>query len=446
MIIKGGTIVTMDARDTVLQTGWIRTEGSGITEISDRPIDPDPGEEVIDATGQVVMPGLVNTHTHLFQTLLRAVYDELPLSTYLGYIYRCGVELSFDDCRTGGMLGGLEALRSGTTTLVDHHFLNRGNELVDGTIAGMLDSGVRSVVARTVMDMGEGLPEQIKESPRVALDHVDALVAAHSEDQASGALTLMTGPNTPGINASDEACVATAEYAADRGMRRSAHVAEYLAVVSSIRTLYGVDGVVRWLAGLGALAPDLLAVHAVQVEDEEASILKDHGVAVSHNPFSNLFCGDRNAPVDVYLASGLDVAFGTDGAANNNGQDVMDALRLTRSLQRGRPDPFAISPIQGLRMATIDGARALGMEAMIGSLEVGKRADLAIVAVGSAPHMTPVHDLIGHLAHFMKGTDVQTTIVDGRVVMRDRSIVEVDETEQYARAQEHATALVERLG
>ena len=446
MIISDGAVITMDGADRVLDPGWIRVDGNTIVEVSDSRIEAAPAEPVIDAAGLVVMPGLINTHTHLFQTLLRAVYDELPLSTYLDYVYRCGLELTYQDCRIGGMLGGLEALRAGTTTLVDHHFVNRGNELVEGTIEGMLQSGVRSVVARTVMDIGEGLPDVIKEPPDVAVGRVDELLQAHIPDVESGLLTIMTGPNTPGINASDEACVTLAEYAADRGLRRSAHVAEYRGVVESVRALYRVDGVVRWLEGLDTLAPDLLAVHAVQVEDAEVAILEEHGVSVSHNPFSNLFCGDRNAPVDLYLGAGLQVGLGTDGAANNNGQGVMDALRVTRLLQRSRPDPFAISPLAGLRMATIEGARTLGLDQTIGSLDVGKRADIALVEIRTAPHMVPVHDLVGHMAHFAKGTDVRTTIVDGRVVMQDHVMLEIDEGQQYAMAQSQASALVQRLG
>ena len=446
MIIAGGSVVTMDPTDTVMNPGWVRIEGDDIVGVSDESLEPRPGEEVLDATGLAVIPGLINTHAHCFQTLLRAVYDELPLGTYLSYIYRCGIELTAEDCEAGGVLGGIEAIRSGTTTLVDHHFLNRGNDLVEGTIGGMLQTGVRSVVARTIMDTGAGLPDAIKESPAAALERLDELLMAHADERSMRTLTLMGGPNTPGINASAKACIASREHAADRGIRRSAHVAEYRGVVDAVEANHGIHGPVRWLGQIGALGPDLLAVHAVQVEDDEVGYLRDHDVAVSHNPFSNLFCGDRNAPVDRYLDAGLRVGLGTDGAANNNGQGILDASRLTRLLQRGRPDPFAISPTLGLRMATIDGARAIGLDDIVGSIEVGKRADLALIRLGTSPHMVPIHDLIGHLAHFAKGTDVQTTIIGGRVLMRDHVLVELDEGEWYDRIQRVSTALVGRLG
>jgi 5-methylthioadenosine/S-adenosylhomocysteine deaminase len=446
VIIAGGSVVTMDATDTVMNPGWVRIEGEDIVGVSDESLEPRPGEEVLDATGLAVIPGLVNTHVHCFQTLLRAVYDELPLSTYLSYIYRCGVELTGQDCEAGGVLAGIEAVRSGTTTVVDHHFLNRGNDLVEGTIAGMLRTGVRSVVARTMMDIGQGLPDAIKEPPGDALVRLDELLTEHAEERARRTLTIMGGPNTPGINASAEACIASREHAADRGIRRSAHVAEYRGVVEAVEANHGIHGPVRWLEAIGALGADLLAVHAVQVEDDEVGYLREHDVAVSHNPFSNLFCGDRNAPVDRYVEAGLRIGLGTDGAANNNGQGILDASRLTRLLQRARPDPFAISPTRGLRMATIDGARAIGLDDVIGSIEVGKRADLALVRLGASPHMVPIHDLMGHLAHFAKGTDVQTTIVGGRVLMRDRVLVQIDEGDWYDRIQRLSTALVSRLG
>ena len=144
------------------------------------------------------MPGLVNTHVHLFQTLLRGVYEERPLSIYLDYIYRSGVELTPQDSRLSAMLGSLESVRAGATTLVDHHFLNRIPALAEATIDGMLEVGVRAGLARTIMDMGDGIPDAVKESPAEGLRCVDALLARHADDCRCGRVTIMTGPNTPG--------------------------------------------------------------------------------------------------------------------------------------------------------------------------------------------------------------------------------------------------------
>ncbi len=440
-------MLTVNARNDILAPGWLRIRDGRIESVSADPLAAEAGEEVVDARDHIVIPGLVNTHTHLFQTLLRGVYEERPLATYLDYIYRSGVELTREDCRVSAVLGSLEAIRAGTTTVVDHHFLNRIPELAEGTIEGMRAAGVRSVLARTVMDMGDGLPAEVLERPADGLRAVKALLERYQAECQSGMLTIMTGPNTPGMNASADAVVATRDFARAHGIRCSAHVAEYRGVTDSVRRRYGVEGVVTWLASLGALGPDLLAVHAVQVRPDEALELARSGACVSHNPFSNLFCGDRNAPVSDYLRHGMIVGLGTDGGANNNAQGVLDALRITRLLQRSHAeDPMAITPEQGIRMATIDGARALGLDALTGSIEPGKRADIAIIECEEAPHTVPTHDAVVQLVHSIKGTDVRSTMVDGRFVMRDRCIMTVDEKGALRAAAEAARDLVRRLG
>ena len=447
MLIQEATILTVNDRDEIVAPGWVRVVDGAIAEVSAQPLVPRHGEEVVDARGRLLVPGFVNTHTHLFQTLLRGVYEERPLAIYLDYIYRSGLELTREDSRISAMLGSLEAVRAGTTTVVDHHFLNRIADLAEATIEGMRAVGVRSVLARTVMDMGDLLPRGVLEKPADGLRAVEALLERFEGERRSGMVTIMTGPNTPGVNASDEAVVATHDFAKRHGIRRSAHVAEYCGAVESVRTKYAHDGVVAWLDSLGALGPDLLAVHAVQVRPDEIKALGRSGTAISHNPFSNLFCADRNAPVSDYLGEGMAVGFGTDGGANNNAQGVLDALRITRLLQRAHPsDPDAITPEKGIRMATIDGARAIGLDHLVGSIEVGKRADLTILDCEESPHTVPTHDVVVQLVHSMKTTDVRSTIVDGRFIMRDRRVETVDEQAVLRAAGAAGKELVRRLG
>jgi 5-methylthioadenosine/S-adenosylhomocysteine deaminase len=447
MLIAGATVLTVDPCNRILAPGWVRLQDGAITEVSANPLAPAPGEEVIEAEGRLLMPGLVNTHVHLFQTLLRGVYEERPLAVYLDYIYRSGVELTPEDSRLSAMLGSLESIRAGATTILDHHFLNRIPALAEATIDGMREVGIRAGLARTVMDMGEGIPAEVKETPEDGLACVDALLARHEADCRCGLVTIMTGPNTPGVNASDKAVVATRDFARRRGIRRSAHVAEYKGAVEQVRRRYGQDGVVEWLNSLDAIGPDLLAVHAVQVRPEEVGHLARGGATVSHNPFSNLFCGDRNAPVSDYLAAGIPVGFGTDGGANNNAQGILDTLRITRLLQRAHPTAAdAITPEQAIRMATIEGARAIGLDHLIGSIEPGKRADLIILDYEVLPHTVPTHDITVQLVHSMKGSDVRTVLVDGRLLMRDRVVLTVDEPAVLSAAAAAGHALVRRLG
>jgi 5-methylthioadenosine/S-adenosylhomocysteine deaminase len=447
LLVAGGTVLTADASDTVLSPGWVRIRGGEITAIEDHALMPEAGEEVVDATGSIVMPGLLNTHTHLFQILLRSVYDERPLAVYLDYIYRSGVELSPEDERTAARLAAVEAIRSGVTTIVDHHFLNRHDDLAAATIDGVRSAGARVVLARTILDLGEGLPPEIVETPDQGLAAVDRLRTRYQRDIDAGYVDVWTGPNTPGVNASAEAAIAAREYAHATGVRRSAHVAEYKGALQAVSRRYGYDGVVEWLDAIGALGPDLLAVHAVQVSPHEVDILARSGASVSHNPFSNLFCGDRNAPVSDYLKAGMAVGLGTDGDANNNGATVLDVLRITRLLQRLHPtEPMGISQAAGVRMATSDGARAIGKGDVLGSLEVGKRADVVIFELGHMPHSVPVHDTLGQFVHSTKPSDARTVIVDGDVVMRDRVLVGIDEEALLQEGQQAASALVGRLG
>jgi 5-methylthioadenosine/S-adenosylhomocysteine deaminase len=183
------------------------------------------------------------------------------------------------------------------------------------------------------------------------------------------------------------------------------------------------------------------------VRPEEISYLANSGASVSHNPFSNLFCGDRNAPVSDYMAAGATIGFGTDGAANNNAQGILDVLRITRLLQRTHPTaPEAITPERAIRMATVEGAAAIGLSHLTGSVEIGKRADLIILDYDVLPHSVPTHDVTVQLVHSMKGTDVRTVLVDGRVVMRDRVVLTVDEPAVLSAAASAGHALVRRLG
>ena len=447
MLIAGATVFTVNANDEIISPCWVRIRDGVIETVSAQPIAPDPNEELIDATGRLLLPGFVNTHTHLFQTLFRGVYEERPLAVYLDYIYRSGTMLEPEDCRHSAMLGCLEQIRSGATTVVDHHFLNRDSSLAEGTIEGMLAVGVRGVVARTVMDIGDGLPPQILERPEAGLRSVEALLKRYHKEHQSGMMTIMTGPNTAGVNASEKAVLATQEFARAHSIRRSSHIAEYRGAVEAVRRRYGYFGVVEWLSRIGALGPDLVAVHAVHVRPEEIAKMAEAGTSVSHNPFSNLFCGDRNAPVSDYLRAGIPVGFGTDGAANNNAMGVLDALRITRSLQRTHlNDPEAISPEKAIRMATIEGARAIGLDGLVGSIEPRKCADLIVIDYGEMPHTVPTHNLLVQLVHSVKQSDVRTVIVNGRVIMRDRTILTVDEKSVLEAATIAARNLVKRLG
>lgn len=447
LLIENATVLTMNAGDQVLDPGWVEIRDGAITQVSATPLESRDAERRIDGRGKVLMPGIVNAHTHLFQTLIRGVYEHLPFNEWLRRIYWCGRVLSADDCFIGAQLGALEALKSGVTTLVDHQFLNRGLELPEATIAGMRALGVRSVLARTIMDLGELAPPEVLETPEEGLRSVEALLDRHRAEQGGGLLTIMVGPNTPGVSASGELAQATKRFADRLGLRQSAHIAESASVLEAVQRRYGRNGVVTWLEELDALGPNLLAAHSVHVSSEEIRIMARRGVSVSHNPVSNMHLGDGIAPIVEMLDAGITVALGTDGAASNNSQDMFEVLKMASLLQRARTQrPHVVPPMQALRMATINGAKALGLDRLVGSLEPGKRADLIMLDLYKAPHNVAVHNVVSHLVHCARASDVELVMVDGRILMEGREVLGLDEPRLLMDAQAAAERLVRRLG
>jgi 5-methylthioadenosine/S-adenosylhomocysteine deaminase len=446
MIIRAGAVITMNPRSEVLEPGWIRVVDGTITAVSAESIEPESNEEQLDAGHLAVLPGLVNAHTHLFQTLIRGVYEELPLPDWLTRIYACGGALTDDDSRLAAKLGAVESLRSGVTTIVEHQFLNRGTELADATIAGLREVGTRTVLARTIMDMGGLAPASALETPEDGLASVAELLHDHAGELGDGMLTLMTGPNTPGASASGELALATREFAERHGIGQSMHLNEGVAIVESVRREHHAAGPVDWLERIGALGDNILAAHCVHLEPEEIEALARHGTAVSHNPVSNGVIGDGIAPVAELLQAGVVVALGTDGAASNNTQDMFEVIKTAIMFQRARlHDASVLSPMQALRMATVNGARAIGLDQLIGSLEPGKRADLFGLNLLGHVNSVALHDVVSTAVYCARPSNVELTMVDGKVLLRDGELVNLDETALLAEAQESGRDLVTRL-
>jgi 5-methylthioadenosine/S-adenosylhomocysteine deaminase len=446
MLISNGTVVTVDSSDRVLEPGWIRLADGRIDAVSDRPIEPNMDEEVLDASGRVVMPGLINAHTHLFQTLIRGIFENLPFSDWLRGIYYSGLAVTDEDAHLAARLGAVEGLLSGTTTLLEHHFLNVRDTMADATIAGLATTGVRAVFARTSMDLGDLVPPDGLETPDAATAAAAALIDRHGARTADRSLSFFVGPNTPGISTSGEMALAMTEFATARGLRQSMHVAESRDAVDAVRRRYGVEGVLRWLDGIGALRGLFVAAHSVHLDRDELRIAAERGVAISHNPVSNLFLGDGLAPIAEAREEGVLVALGTDGAASNNGQNMFEVLKVAALLQRGRLlDGTIFPPRQALRMATIDAARALGLDDVTGSIEIGKRADLVVLDLRSTPSTVAFHNVVSQLVHCAPASAVRTVFVDGRRVVDEGRMVTLDIQELLDHAQAAGRRIAARL-
>jgi 5-methylthioadenosine/S-adenosylhomocysteine deaminase len=423
--------------------GYLRVNDSAITEVFEgSPAEIGRDEAIIDGSGCVLMPGLVNAHTHLYQVLLRAVWEDLPLLPWLKRIYGAAQVLRPEHFYAGTLLGCVEAIQSGVTTLCEHNFLNPHPECAFETVRALRESGLRAVFARTVMDTGEMVPECVKEKSEQAFRHIDDLIRANRKLDR---LAFMTGPNTPPLNTTPGLLIDIRRFADEKSIGISAHVAESKSVVEFTREWHGKAGVVEFLDQFGIPAKTSVFAHCVHISEAEIQILKERGVSVSHNPVSNMMLGDGVAPVVAMLRHGVNLALGTDGAASNHSQDLFETIKAASLLQKvHHQDASVIRPYDLLRMATVGGARALGLASLIGTLEIGKRADLILVRLDTI-HNQPINDLYSQLVHCAKASDVQTVIVDGQVLLKDRQLQLAEERTVLEQARGANRDLMTRL-
>jgi 5-methylthioadenosine/S-adenosylhomocysteine deaminase len=422
--------------------GYVRVTDGKITDVSTGSPPAVTGEQVVEAGGCVLMPGLVNAHTHLYQVLLRAVWEDLPLWPWLKRIYGAARVLRPEHFYAGTMLGCIEAIRSGVTTLCEHNFLNPHPECAFETVRAIRESGLRAVFARTIMDTGEIVPDCVKEKPDSAFRHIEEIVAANQKDER---LSFMTGPNTPPLNTTPDLLKEIRQFADAKSIGISAHVAESKSVVEYTREKHGKSGVVKFLDDFGIPGPHSIFAHCVHLSDDEIDILKERGTSVSHNPISNMMLGDGVAPVVEMLRHEVNVALGTDGAASNHSQDLFETMKAASLLQKVHHlDAGVIDPYTVLQMATVGGAQALGLSSVCGTIEAGKRADLILVDM-NAIHNQPVNDLFSQIVHCAKASDVQTVIVDGEVIMKGRQLLHLQGQRILQRAQSANLDLMERL-
>ncbi len=442
LTITNGLILPM-TEERKSFAGYVRIDGNLITEVgAGSPKQSANGDQIIDASGCVLLPGLINAHTHLYQVLLRAVWEDLELMPWLRRIYGCARVLRPEHFYSGSLLGCVEAIRSGVTTVCEHNFLNPSPECAFETVRAIRDSGLRAVFARTIMDTGEIVPDCVKEKPEAAFHHIENILERH---RTSANLTFMIGPNTPPINTTPELLKEIRRFADAKSLGVSARVAESKSVVDCVREQHGKKGVVEFLHQFSIPASNSIFAHAVHVSKEEVALLQETATSVSHNPVSNMMLGDGVAPVIEMLRQGVNVALGTDGAASNHSQDMFDTMKAASLLQRvHHQDAGVIDPYAVLRMATAGGAKALGLSSVCGTVEVGKRADLILVNFDTV-HGQPVNDIFSQIVHCAKASDVQTVIVNGEVLMKDRALTRLDEKKVLADAKAANRDLMQRM-
>lgn len=418
LVITGGTVVTMDAARRVLTPGAIAIAGTDIVSVG-TPDDvrrAQPRARVIDASGRVVLPGLVNTHTHAPMVMYRGLADDLALMDWLQrYIFPAEAKtVTPAFVRAGARLAALEMIRSGTTTYADMYYFEE--EIARET----KKAGLRGVLGQTII----GVPAPDARTPAEALARAGAFIREFAGD---GLITPAVAPHSMYLLDSPT-LVACRDLAIQHHVPLLIHLAETDDEVRASRDKYSASPV-QFLESIRFWSPVTVAAHGVWVSDEDIATLERRHVGVSHNPESNMKLASGTAPVPKYLSAGVAVGLGTDGAASNNDLDMFEAMRQAAFLHKlVSRDPRAIPATTALEMATIGGARALGMGDRIGSLEPGKRADVIIVGMRAA-RQTPLYDPISHLVYVTRGDDVQTAIVNGRVLMEDRRVKTLGEAE-----------------
>ena len=423
LVITNATVVTVDGTRRVLSPGAVAIDGADIVGV-DTPaaiaaaFQP---RQTIDGTGQIVMPGLINTHGHAPMVLFRGLGSDLNLMDWLQqYIFPAEAKVVTPAfVRTGTQLAALEMIRSGTTTFADMYYFE------EEVARAASEAGLRGVLGETIVKF----PVPDAKTPEEGLARTEKFLA---QWKGHALITPAVAPHA--LYTLEAATLKACRALADKHqVPLIIHLAETRAEVDAALTLANATPT-KYLQGVGLWGPRTLAAHGVWVSPEDMPVLKAAGVAVSHNPESNMKLASGTAPVVDYLEAGVTVGLGTDGAASNNDLDMFEAMRFAAFLQKhARNDPRALPAPAVLDMATRDGAVALGLGAQVGSLEVGKRADVIMVDT-RGPRQTPMFDPVAHLVYSAHGDDVTTTIVNGKVLMRDRKVLTLNEAAVLADA------------
>ena len=427
LIINNGIVITVDGNRRILNPGAVAIDGPNIVAV-DTPAaiaSRYQAAETIDATGKVVMPGLINTHTHAAMVMFRGLGNDLNLMDWLQkYIFPAEAKtVSPEFVRVGTRLALLEMIESGTTTFADMYYFEE--EVARVTKA----AGVRGVLGQTVIEF----PVPDAKTPAAALARTEAFAKEFDHDAL---ITPSIAPHSV-YTLDARTLTAVSELARKLMIPIQIHLAETQAEIGLSQERHKMRPVAI-LDSLNFWAPTTLAAHGVWVTEDEVALLKRRDVGVSNNPESNMKLSSGTAPVMKYRTAGVNVGIGTDGAASNNDLDMFEAMRQAAFQQKlATMDPTAITAAEALEMATLGGARALGRGQHLGSLEPGKLADVIIVGM-SRPRQQPLFDPISQIVYASRGDDVETTIVNGKVLMRDRKVLTLDAARVLSEARKAA--------
>jgi 5-methylthioadenosine/S-adenosylhomocysteine deaminase len=412
LVITGGTVITEDAGRRILENGAVAINGDRIVAVDTASAIAEKynAKETIDARGQIVMPGLINTHGHAAMVLYRGLGSDLALMDWLNkYIFPAEAKtVSPEMVKVGTRLAALEMIQSGTTTFTDMYYFE------SDVAAAVRESGMRAVLGESVIKF----PVADAATPEIGLANAEKFIAAWKDDVL---ITPAVAPHAP-YTVEPETLKAVRALANKYNVPMLIHLAETEDETKQINDRFHLSPTM-YLESIGAWSGKSVAAHAVWVNDEDMTILAKRGVGLAHNPESNMKLASGVAPVQQWIDHGIHAGLGTDGAASNNDLDMFEAIRQTAFLHKlASKDPRAMPASLAIELATRRGAEALGMGDKIGSLEVGKQADVITISLASA-RQTPMFEPLGQIAFVTHGDDVTNTVVAGKVLMRDRQVL-----------------------
>ena len=413
ILVINGTLLTLDANHTEIVDGAVAISQDTITAVGSANGFSDwSAPRVVDAGGGIIMPGLINTHTHAAMTCFRGLADDLQLMNWLNeHIFPAEAKLDDQKVYLGTLLACAEMIMSGTTCFCDMYLFE------DAVARAASDAGMRAVVGEVLYDFDSPNYGPIEKG----FEYTQKLIDAWRADPL---VTIAVEPHSTYLCA-PELLKKAFQLTQSLRLPLVIHLAESKSEVDQIKERYGRTPV-EHLAELGILAPNVLACHCVELTENDIHLLQRFDVKVAHNAESNMKLASGVAPIPELLDKGICVGLGTDGCASNNNLDLFLEMDTVAKLHKARTlDPTTMDALSVLKMATIQAARALGLDHLIGSLETGKKADLIIIDTNK-PHLTPMYSPVSHLVYAAMGSDVATTIINGRVVMENGSLNTMD--------------------
>ena len=425
LVIQNGTILTMDPENRVIENGSLCVSGDTISQLGDQTPESHDALKTIDAKGGLILPGLINGHTHAAMSLFKGLADDLPLMEWLNrYIFPVEKNMDADFIHTGTQLACAEMILAGTTCFCDMYLFE------DQVAQAAFQAGLRCLVGEVLYDF----PSPNYGDLENGFAYTEWLIRKWKDNPL---VSIAVEPHAL-FTCSPELLQRANEMALSNKRPLIIHFAETLAELEEIKKRYDKTPL-EHLEALGIPGPHLIADHAIHLNASEIDKMAEYGIKVIHNPESNMKLGSGIAPIPQMIDCGISVGIGTDGSASNNNMDLFTEMDMAAKLHKVQTmDPTVMDALTVLKMATIEGARALGLSHETGSLENGKKADVIVIDTHK-PHLTPMYNPFSHLVYAARGQDVSHTIINGRLVMENRRLLTLDLKEVMARAMERAT-------